>query len=569
MKIQRTYSWVLWIAVLLNFTVVGCKKETNQGPHKGVVILSDSTISVDGDKDTYTINVIANQILDIKSNVDWITFADTAAVGEKQWSQFSFSVTINEEQGDRTGLITFSTAKGEHATLKVIQASIGENNIYVKEDGSSSEDAGFSWENATTLKNALNRAVDGVTIHVAAGTYHPLTTVTDGDPSDNGDKTFEINDHIVIIGGYPANATDEGVEPDPEQNATVLAGENTAYHVVTIASPSASETDKVVLNGLTITGGNGITASGYVTIDGARYNRNQGGGLIIAHESNVELINCQIIDNKSNDAGGLYMTQTSRLKMVNCKVNGNYAERHAAGMYVRTDAKVTLSDCEIRANEADNNTGGIYVYSNSEINIYNSVIADNQCNIYGGGLYVRGSSVGNLVNVIISNNLSDNDGGGVFLYDDSRLNVISSTIVNNTASDISGGIYLRNGKNTATIINSIISGNKQSNQGDIGVDDDNQEVIVKSSAISEKVYDNNGNEMADVDFTFSTMMNDLGDGVFVPVGGDNPARKYGLTASALINIGHNLDPPVEKDDILSEDLNHNTRNENIMGAVVQ
>jgi len=567
MKMQKVYSWVLWITVLLNFTLVSCKKEASQAQHKGVVMLSDSTISIDGDKGSYIINVVANEILKIESDVDWINFSDTAAVGEKQWGKFSFSVTVNEDKGDRTGLITFSTANGERATLKVIQASIGEDNIYVKEDGSNGENAGFSWENATTLENALRHAVEGVTIHIAAGTYIPSKTVTDGDPSDDADKTFEINNSITIIGGYPKNATDEGLEPNPEQNSTILSGENRSYHVVTISAPSSNRDEKVALKGLTITGGNGIPASGYVSIEGARFNRNQGGGVIIAHESNVELVNCQIINNKANDAGGMYMTQSSTLKMVNCKVNNNTADRHAGGMYVRTSAKVLMIDCEIKSNVANNNTGGIYVYSNSNLSIYNTVIADNQCSIYGGGLYVRGNSVCNLVNVIISDNASGNDGGGIFQYDDSKLNVISSTIVNNSASDRCGGIYLRSGQNIATIINSIISGNEQADKDEVGAADSDQEMVFESSVIADKVYDNNGTQMADVDFTFSTMMQDLGGGIYAPAGNSNPAESYGLSVGDLINIGSALDPSVSEE-VMSGDLHYNARNNTIMGAVV-
>ena len=104
--------------------------------------------------------------------------------------------------------------------LLIVQAQ--NISYYVKTTGVVTN-TGLSWEQAIPLSKALSTAVSKDTIHIAAGTYKPVATITGGSSSDIKDRTFEIAKNIALIGGYPANAT-TGAVANSELYLTVFDG---------------------------------------------------------------------------------------------------------------------------------------------------------------------------------------------------------------------------------------------------------------------------------------------------------------------------------------------------------
>lgn len=124
---------------------------------------------------------------------------------------------------------------------------IVKRHVYVKENGQGN---GSSWEDATSLSLALAEDLSaGDFIHIAAGLYAPSLPMTGGSTSES-DKTFEVRENIIIIGGYPANAR-EGDISDPDNNITELTGNSQSNHVLMVTAPKV-ENQKVTITGITV-----------------------------------------------------------------------------------------------------------------------------------------------------------------------------------------------------------------------------------------------------------------------------------------------------------------------------
>ncbi len=110
--------------------------------------------------------------------------------------------------------------------------------LYV--DARSSAGDGRTWQTAyRSVEDALRQAATGDELWVAAGTYR-LTERSD---------TFLMKSGVAVYGGFAGNESNRS-QRDWRKNKTILDG-NGAYHVVTGA-------DQAILDGFTVTGGNGL-----------------------------------------------------------------------------------------------------------------------------------------------------------------------------------------------------------------------------------------------------------------------------------------------------------------------
>ncbi|TZF86286.1 T9SS type A sorting domain-containing protein (plasmid) [Pedobacter sp. BS3] len=450
-----------------------------------------------------------------------------------------------------------------------------DRHLYVKEDGSATAD-GSSWDQATTLDNALQIANSGDVIHIAAGTYRPASVITNGTASELKDYTFEIRTNVQLIGGYPANAQD-GAQPDPETNPTILNGNlgtAKARHVVTV-SAVMEEGKQVSLQGLTIREGE-AGGSGTVTINGTAFSRAHGGGMIIGN-ARVSIDNCQIIENTTNNhAAGMYVTNQAIVTIKNSSISKNSATRassNGGGMW-NDGSTIYLYNSTISENRIGGVGGGIYAINTTRTSytyMYNVTIANNVTGIFGAnsaaaGYYGREQSQGVMVNCTVYGNKAGGTGagGGIQLYGSAKLDVISSTIVNNSgavgsASVAGSGINVTtNGTNILNLYNTIVAGNTGSH-GQI----EGSVATTSSTIIGDKVYDADGNIIASATFDAATMLNIL----LLPVGEDNPALTYGMSASSLTALGNTFSPPLEN--LIASDMNGNSRSDkSTMGALV-
>ena len=383
---------------------------------------------------------------------------------------------------------------------------------YISPGGDAQAD-GSSWQTATTLDNALSHAVDGATLHLAAGVYKPTVALPymEGDvaaAASDAHKSFAITKNINIYGGYPSHPT-TGAVADPSANKTILDGGGVSYHTLVIGAPK-SEKQKVVINGVNITGGNNKEASSnnIVTYNGITLEATAGAGLAIVG-SNISLNQVNISENISNTAS-LYCT-ASEITMTSCSSTDNSGSNNGTGIYLTgTLANISNSSfdrnvgamgaaslimnstalftgCTFNDNRNSNN-GIIYAYNSGSLDV--EVIFD-RCIISGnkgiegassglvGGLYCYNNSTGShktyILNSVFVNNYANGRGGGMYIRNnnsqDMYLYCVNSTFAQNSAGSTGSAITLYGAatkKIIANIISCTVTGNTSRGATNIG-----------------------------------------------------------------------------------------------------
>ena len=325
---------------------------------------------------------------------------------------------------------------------------------YVKTTGSAGS-KGLSWSAPATLSEALENAVAGSTIHIAAGTYSPGNYLADVENATASDefKSFAIMKNITLTGGYPADAA-EGALPS-EDNETILDGGNKSFHTVVVGAPVAAG-EKVTMSNLTIRGGaNDADMSGYgVTLNERTLAGNYGAGLAIVG-SEIEMDNVTVIGNSGNNAAGMFCIG-SKITMTGCSVTSNVSSGNGAGAWFTTDTDLIMDGCTISGNATNGGiVGAMYLYvpedAGMRADIRNTVISDNASkktdgNEYNqGGVYVRDDSGSMLLESSFTNcTFSGNKGGmgAALTVLNARTSFKGCTFADNRSEAGNGAIYV-------------------------------------------------------------------------------------------------------------------------------
>lgn len=244
--------------------------------------LSFVETSITAEKATkdYELSIKSNLPWRIECDKDWVSFDPSYGQGD---ATITVTVAANRTLDERTATISAYVIKGENVTLPVTQAAASASDLathyYVKTDGSADKD-GLTWETATTLANAIDQAMNGDVIHVAAGSYVPSVPLTGMKTAL--DNTFEIHSNFSMIGGYPADAA-EGAVADPVANETILDGDHAVCHVVAVTAAKMNGM-KASLDGFTIKNGSSQFGSvGSTTIGGVKFYQSYGAGIFIGN----------------------------------------------------------------------------------------------------------------------------------------------------------------------------------------------------------------------------------------------------------------------------------------------
>ena len=312
---------------------------------------------------------------------------------------------------------------------------------------------GLSWDNATTLIQALNNAVAGDQIWVRG-----FETVTGDSLYVAPKEGFAVKSGVQLYGGFAGTETkltDRETLGKPYQlkYRSVLSGDfgkddamddvnlifpanttrsDNATHVLTLnmtpTQPSGNNnTYPTVVNGFTITGGQA---------DGTD---EKGGGIYIYGDNskggNFRIERCFLFNNYATQGGAVYVS--SEVQNVN---NG----------------ESLINQCVIYNNAAGDRAA-----------------VENQA----GGIYLAGEAT------VVNTSIFNNENGGVRLSSDSK--VVNATIARNTGA----GVDLTADNASATVANSIIWGNtslsaeyqptfKNSAYHEVTADDKNSNVYV-------------------------------------------------------------------------------------------
>ena len=477
MKHQHIGSLAASLILCLIALFTGCKKEIELESFSAKdpsIVLTTNAVNVDKEEQNYEIKMTSNLPWRTKANVDWITVDQStlAGSGEKE-AIIKIKIGKNPTIQPRTGTVSVWITDTYQKNFTVNQAAgdpppLIKRNLYVKVGASGD---GASWATPISLSAALAMNLDeGDMIHIAAGTYQPELAVTGGSATVAGDKTFEVKQNIKLIGGYPANAS-TGATADPSVNTTILDGNNTANHVLTISAPSVSG-QQVNISGITIQKGNTSTSTSNTTINGLAFPKTNGGGIIVGRAA-VELVKCIITDNTGWSGGaGIYAFTNAKVTLRESVVKNNTISSTGAnggGLHMEKQSDLFVYSSSISTNGAGGFAGALYQYTGS-FHIYNSTINGNGAGFVGstttgkayGGIYLREGN-GELVNCTVHGNTSSGIGGGIGVYGTAaapaNLQIISSTVTGNmvkSTSALGGGLYMNAADVTVNIHNSII-----------------------------------------------------------------------------------------------------------------
>lgn len=270
----------------------------------------------------------------------------------------------------------------------------------------SSTSKGQSWSSPTTLDYALENAMAGSVIHMAAGTYVPakaLPYVSEEEiPATEELNGFEVVRNLKIVGGYPASPS-EGAVADASANKTILDGNNKSYHVLMVGAAKIPG-EKVEIEGITIQGGYNTDAVTYPITYGTEEESysiaaNYGAGLGILN-TNVDLKNVTIANNNGHSGAGLYAAG-STINMTGCVITENVSTANGAGAWLSGNNVLTMDGCTISKNDAGTAiVGGLYLHApegkSLSAVIKNTTISENKAKNQGGA-YVRDDSGAHLL----------------------------------------------------------------------------------------------------------------------------------------------------------------------------
>ena len=323
---------------------------------------------------------------------------------------------------------------------------------------------GQEWATAFThLQDALAVATAGTEIRIAQGTYRPDRSAAY--PAGSGSRMawFQINNGIVVRGGYGGRTA-----PDPDsrnlaQYETVLSGdllgndqpnfagmEENSCKVVYLYHGSAG----TMLEGVMVRGGNANITTHPFYLRGA-------GCYVIGGAPAVS--QCTFTGNAAGSAGhgsgdgaGVYIV-TGPAHVQNCHFYGNKGLGHGGGLYVnQEDAEV--KNCVFEENTAGAG-GGVGAFACSP-QIVGCKFLRNNATLFGGGVFFLGGA-GTLTECLLDGNVAEDQGGGLEVVGSGTATVSNCRFVRNQAA-YGGGIYTDDDASLGTeltVLNSLFVGN--------------------------------------------------------------------------------------------------------------
>jgi predicted outer membrane repeat protein len=217
-----------------------------------------------------------------------------------------------------------------------------------------------------------------------------------------------------------------------------------------------------------------------------------GGLLIGSYNGDVQVTDCEFIENVGSDGGGINLgSGNENLDFLRLRFIGNVAGSTGGGMTIgSSNSDLNLIDCFFERNIAQTG-GGLFVDSENVIKIINSTFVENDALLSGGGASFRSSNTIILHNSSFLQNLAT-EGGGFSVYSDNNLLFSYSQVTLNTATRKGGGLHLAF-QNLENIFNHILfNSNTAQEGGGVYLQSGNANLMITNSTFSENSVSVNG-----------------------------------------------------------------------------
>ena len=259
--------------------------------------------------------------------------------------------------------------------------------------------------NKTSMSSEKLAALNGLTVHLAAGTYN-LPSILD----------FKLGSNVVTL-----NIVGE--------DGAVLNGNN---HQILVQNQGDRDNTTVIFDNITFSGG---VAS-------------ESGGAIKHRDGTLVFKNCTFSGNKTTQYGGVFnIYNTAVVIAENCRFYKNTSEA-AGGVVHISDAKASASfkDCYFGdgtdANQNSAKNGGVFSFYHGNVTVEGCTFNNNKATEAAGAIFFSSSST-ITVNITSSSFLKNSAGtrGGVVAIDgDAKFTLTSCLFDSNTSADLGGAI---------------------------------------------------------------------------------------------------------------------------------
>jgi len=349
--------------------------------------------------------------------------------------------------------------------------------IYVNHAATGTND-GTSWQDAfTDLSEAIDGAVSGQEIWVAAGTYTPTlcaSTAQETCEQRPRNRTFTLKSGIALYGGFSGAETTRD-ERDWEVNETILSGdfngddvwdgaawqnrEENAYHVMQVIWDNKSPGD-ALLDGFTLT-------HGYANADDPQGVEGRGGGLDATdNENSGDLIirNCIFRDNYAIGGGGASFANMAPL-IENVLFTANEAESGGGALNL-SNSEAVVNGTDFDENISHGGGGAILAANGGTLSLSSCFFTGNTAEGNGGALDVHSTDITITSSVFVGNAVtgSSSSEGGAISLEDGVLIITGTAFLGNYAD--AGVSTINCGNAHISVSDSIFEQNTSSADGD-------------------------------------------------------------------------------------------------------
>ena len=301
-------------------------------------------------------------------------------------------------------------------------------------------------EQYATIQAALDTALDGDTVQLAAGVYQGI-----------GNTELDFKGKAVTLRGADTS--------DP--NLSVIDGGGTSRCMVF----QSGETSGTIVEGVLLRNGYHATQGGGIYCDDAtptiRHCRFEScrsdadGGAIALNNARASITDCTIEACQAGTSGGaVYAADSSDFTMTNTQLYGNTATDGGA-IYLDASSP-TISDCRFTDNQALTGRGGAIYQTNSSGAIVTATCFRSNRADEGGAMFLA-DSTGSLTTVEFLDNYAGTSGGAVMLAAGSAPSIEQSTFKDNSSDGQGGALFCQGA--TATLKQCIVRSNTAALEG--------------------------------------------------------------------------------------------------------